>query len=235
MAAAASTHGTARGTMQGSCRPWMTSVVSSIRDRLTESCCPGNGRRRLERRAEHDRHPVRDPAQDPAAVVRFRDDLSVFHAERVVILAAAQPCGGKARAEFHALDRRNGEYRARNAVFQPAEHRIADARRQPLYHALDHAADGVLLRLRLCDLRLHGRSRLVRDGRERFFVDRRVKLPHRPLPRRSTRSARASGRPRLASTCRQMPPAMHSGAVSRPEKCPPPAASCAPPNLTCAV
>ena len=78
-------------------------------------------------------------------------------------------------AEFHALGRRNGKYRARNAVFQPPEHRIADSRRQPLYHALDHAADGVLLRLRLRDLRLHGRSRLVRDGRERLFVDRRVK------------------------------------------------------------
>ena len=108
-------------------------------------------------------------------MVRFCDDLSVFHAERVVILTAAQPCGGKARAEFHALDRRNGKYRARNAVFQPPEHRIADPCREPLYHALDHAADGVLLRLCLCDLRLHGSRRLVRDGRERLFVDRRVK------------------------------------------------------------
>ena len=31
--------------------------------------------------------------------------------------------------------------------------------------------------------------------------------------------------PLRASTCIQMPPAMHSGAVSRPEKCPPPALS----------
>ena len=33
----------------------------------------------------------------------------------------------------------------------------------------------------------------------------------------------------------QMPPAMHSGAVSRPEKCPPPDTSWKPPYFTCAV
>ena len=41
--------------------------------------------------------------------------------------------------------------------------------------------------------------------------------------------------PSCSSSCMQIPPAMHIGAVSRPEKCPPPLASCAPPNLTCAV
>ena len=41
--------------------------------------------------------------------------------------------------------------------------------------------------------------------------------------------------PSRRSSCKQMPPAMQSGAVSRPEKWPPPAASCAPPYLTAAV
>ena len=41
--------------------------------------------------------------------------------------------------------------------------------------------------------------------------------------------------PSFASSCRQMPPAMQSGAVIRPEKAPPPALSQAAPYFTAAV
>ena len=40
---------------------------------------------------------------------------------------------------------------------------------------------------------------------------------------------------RRARICLQIPPAMHRGAVSRPEKCPPPATSCQPPYFIWAV
>ena len=39
----------------------------------------------------------------------------------------------------------------------------------------DHAADGIPVRLCLRDLRLHGRSRAVRDRRKRLVCDRCIK------------------------------------------------------------
>ena len=45
----------------------------------------------------------------------------------------------------------------------------------------------------------------------------------------------ATAMPRRFKICRQMPPAMHKGAVRRPEKWPPPATSWKPPYFTWAV
>ena len=43
-------------------------------------------------------------------MVRFRGAAAVFHAEGIVVLAAAQLLRGTARAELHALDRRDAEH-----------------------------------------------------------------------------------------------------------------------------
>ena len=91
------------------------------------------------------------------------------------MFAAAQPCGGKACAELHALDRRNGEHGTCDQVFQSPEHRLSDASRKPVDHAFDHAADGIPVRPCLRDLRLHGRCRIVGNSRERLFRDWCVK------------------------------------------------------------
>jgi len=151
------------------------------------------------------------------------------------MFAAPQPRGGKACAEFHALDCRNGKYGACNQIFQPAEHRLANACRKPVYHTFDHAADGIPVCFCLRDLRLHGRCRIVGNEPGNGFSATGASNGALSMACPMDKMRARMEMPSRSSSCIYTPPAMHSGAVSRPEKCPPPLTSCAPPNLTCAV
>ena len=108
-------------------------------------------------------------------MVRFRNNAAVFHAEGIVVLASAQLRRGKARAELHALDRRDAEHDLRDAVFHAVEHRRAKPSRKSLDAALDHAAEGIALRLRGKNGLPHLLARIVAHDREGLFSDRRVK------------------------------------------------------------
>lgn len=101
---------------------------------------------------------------------------------------------------------------------------------QARHGTLHHAADGVPRRCRRRDLRAHGRAcrgiqhrkaaarPLRRKGIERAVRDA-------PDLRDMGENLHALRRQQLQGTGR---PATHRGAVSRPEKCPPPEAACAP-------
>ena len=216
-----------------SCRPWITSVVFSIRERLTESCwreMDGVGLNAA-------RNTTGIPVEIRPGCRRSGSFPSQYaHPVRGTRRYVRCPArGGKACAEFHALDCRNGKYGACNQIFQPAEHRLANACRKPVYHTFDHAADGIPVCF------LPARSPPA------WPLPHRRKQPGTAFPRLVRQTARCPWRarwtkmrarmemPSRSSSCIQTPPAMHSGAVSRPEKCPPPLTSCAPPNLTCAV
>ena len=104
---------------------------------------PRDGRRRLERRAEHERRARRDAAEDTAAAVRLRHSPPAAQHKGVVILAAAQRGGGEPRAELHALHSGNTEERRGETALHAVKKRVAETRRQTEHRALHHAADAV--------------------------------------------------------------------------------------------
>ena len=135
-----------------------------------------DGRRRLEGRAEHNGHPVRDAAEDAAAAVRLGDDFPVFDREGVVILAAAQLRHAEARAKFHALDRRDAEKRGGDPVFHTSEHRIAKARGRAENRAFDDAADAVTSLARRRDGFAHLLAARIADDGELLVRSRACQL-----------------------------------------------------------
>lgn len=116
-AAAASATGTARGTMQGSWRPWTESSAFSIASMSTVCCSrpmEGVGFTAI-------RHMTGAPVEIPpgaAGVVGFDLDLSGLgiDAIRIVVLAAAHGGHGKAHAKLHALYGGNPERDLSDAV-----------------------------------------------------------------------------------------------------------------------
>ena len=74
---------------------------------------------------------------------------------------------------------------------------------------------------------------LSTTGKGRSAVET-VSSPRSAIPAISAMRLMTST-PSRANNCLQRPPTMHSGAVRRPEKWPPPRWSCAPPYFTCAV
>ena len=140
-AAAASATGTARGTMQGSWRPWTESSAFSIASMST--VC--NGGRRLYGHAPHDGRAGRNTAQDAAGVVGLDLDLAGLgiDAIRIIVLAAAHGGHGKAHAKLHALYGGNAKRDLRDAVLDAVEHGVADACGKPVNAALHDAADAV--------------------------------------------------------------------------------------------
>ena len=135
-----------------------------------------DGWRRLERRAEHDGHAVRDTSKNAAAVVRLSDDLAVFDRKGVVILAAAKARHAKAHAKLDALDRGNAENRRGNAIFHAAEHRVAKARGRAENRAFDDAADAVALFARRRDGCAHLLAARIADDGELLACKRACQL-----------------------------------------------------------
>ncbi len=84
-----STTTTARGTMQGSCLPEITSCAFSRLRNVYRLLLLRDGWRRLHGGAEYDGHAICNAARHAAVVIARADDLPVPHAHRVVCLTAA--------------------------------------------------------------------------------------------------------------------------------------------------
>ena len=88
---------------------------------------------------------IRHKTEDTAAVVGFRHHLTVFHAEGVIVLAAAKSRRAKTCAKFDPLHRRNTKYNGGDTVFHAAEHRITQSCRKPRHDTFDDSAEGISL------------------------------------------------------------------------------------------
>src|SRR3989440_1680785 len=110
---------------------------------------------RLHRNAEADGHSVRDPAEDPAGVVRRGRDPASVEDEGIVMLAPTHRRRAESRAEVDALHRGNREEQMGQGGFEGIEKRFPDARGQSGHDAFDDAADTVPVPSCLLDLRNH--------------------------------------------------------------------------------
>ena len=141
---AASMTGTARWTMQGSCRPCTTRVASSPRDRGHRPLGLGDGGRGPQRHAEQHRHAVGDAAVDAAGVIGGRTDLPVLEADGIVGLAAVHGGKSEPRAEGHRLHRRDRkQVLGYDPLHVAAEIRASKPCRHPHSAALHNAAHRV--------------------------------------------------------------------------------------------
>lgn len=142
-AAAASTQGTARGTMQGSCRPAISIVVSRMAARSTVRCRRAMDGVGLNAARNTSGAPVVMPPRIPPQ--RFVSVIALPAAQHkgVVILAAAQRGGGEPRAELHALHSGNTEERRGKTALHAVKKRVAEPCGQTEHRALHHAADTV--------------------------------------------------------------------------------------------
>ncbi len=132
-AAVASATGTARGTMQGSWRPWTESSAFSMASMSTVCCSRPIGGRRLYGHPPHDGCARGNAAQDSAGVIGLDLNLAGLgiNAIRIVVLAAAHGGHGKAHAKLHTLYGGNAKRDLRYAVLDTVEHGVADARGKP--------------------------------------------------------------------------------------------------------
>ena len=184
---------------------------------------------------EPQRHAIRDPAQNPAAVIGDCADLSVSDAEAVVVLAAAQPRRAEPFAELHALHRRDAEYDRRDTVFpsrrtsgrqDPPAVRTPPPQSIPPTESPSAFAAAMASRIFVpCASSTTGnffsaveavsspRSSTPAMAAMREIIS--MPLAPQQLQTDAARDAERRGQP--------------------PGKCPPPAASCAPPYLTAAV
>ena len=94
--------------------------------------------------------------------------LAAVHVKSVVVLAAPQGGGGKARAEVHPFHRGDGKDQPGDAVLHAVQHRVPQAGGQAQDGALDDAPQGVQLSLGHLDGPLHGQARLVVQNGEGF-------------------------------------------------------------------
>ena len=78
-------------------------------------------------------------------MVAFRRNFAVFHAERVVRLTPPHGCKAEALTKFNALDCRNREQQVAQHTLDTIKERRAQPCRKPRHHALQHAANGILL------------------------------------------------------------------------------------------
>ena len=111
-----------------------------------------NGRRRLHRDAEDDRHSRSVTAEDPAVVVRARTHFAVPDDKRVIVLRTLQIARRKTVAELDALHTGDAENRLRDFAVESVEHRPAESHRNTLHLALDDSPDGIASLLRLLDV-----------------------------------------------------------------------------------
>ena len=79
---------------------------------------------------------------------------------------------GETASEFDAFDGRDAEHDARDGVFEPVEHGLADADGQTDDGAFHHAAHAVAPVARLADRLPHGRPRRIVDDRKRLAAGR---------------------------------------------------------------
>ena len=115
-----------------------------------------DGRGRLDARADDERHAARDAAENAAGVVGGGADLTIRNNVIVVILAPPQTCGGKARAEFHALAGGNGKHQMGKLTLDTVKPRFAHTGGQTRYNGFQNTAHAVALRTGLTDRPLHG-------------------------------------------------------------------------------
>ena len=131
-AAAASATGTARGTMQGSWRPWTESSAFSMAS-MSTVCCSRPMEASLYGHPPHDGCARGNAAQDAAGVIGLDRNLAGLgiNAVRIVVLAAAHGGHGKAHAKLHTLYGGNAKRDLRDAVLDTVEHGVADAAGSP--------------------------------------------------------------------------------------------------------
>ena len=220
--------------MQGSCRPWMTSFVSSIRDRLTESCSremDGVGLNAVRNTTGIPFEiPPRIPPQWFVFVTIFpfsTQNGSLFSLPRS--RAAAKPAPNSTPLTAGMAN----TVRAMRFSSPPNIGSPIPAGSPSITHSITPPTESCsAFACAICAcMAAAASSETAGNGFSSTGASNAASSVTVPIDtiRARTRT------PCRASICRQSPPAMHSGAVSRPEKCPPPAASCAPPNLTCAV
>ncbi len=99
-------------------------------------------RRRLDRKARHDRLAGGNAAENAAGMVGQKERLAVIaHAHLVGILFAAERRRGETVADLDALHRIDAHQRGGNVGIELAVNRRAEARRHAFRHHLDHRAD----------------------------------------------------------------------------------------------
>ena len=227
--------------MQGSCRPWITSSVSAPADRLTVRwgrAMDGVGFMAVRR--TRGMPLVMPPRMPPAWLVSVTTRPSSMRKESLFAdpqdRAAANPSPNS--TPFTAgMPKRAAESRFSTppnmgppspAGRPTAAHSMTPPRESPPCFAARMAA---------C-IRSPARSSSTGKGlaaipSNRAFVGCRGNAASVSVP--TERRWAPTYTPRRARICLAMPPAMHSGAVSRPEKWPPPRMSAWPPHLTKAV
>ena len=129
MAQAASTTGTALGTMHVSCLPSISSTASSIFFMSMVSWAfviEGTG----FKATRNNRHSVGNSPVYAAVIVGFGPDLLPVHIEAVVSFTAPHSCYGKASAELHTLNRGYGKQDGRKFALNIAEVWSADSGRK---------------------------------------------------------------------------------------------------------
>ena len=110
-----------------------------------------------------------------------RLNLTVFlYIKFVVIFASKQLRRAEARAEFHALHRRNTEISEGKAAFDTVKNRRSDARRHAIHGSLHHASHRISVQTGRFDNGAHAFLRSIVDDRK-ILLPRRKKLLRRQL------------------------------------------------------
>ena len=232
MAATASTTGTARGTMQGSWRPRTARVSFSPPGQAHAVLRPGDGGGGLEGRPEHQGQAGGDAPQHAPRPVGGGGHPAALHAVGIVVLRAPEAGGAEAGPELHPLDGGDSKQGGGQAAVRPAEHPAPQSGGHALDDTLHRAAHRVprlpgLLdqpaHLLPCPLLQHGEGSPGQGVQgpgvlPQFPEGAVLRLPDAP-------DVGGDLHPRRSKIWRQTPPATHRGAVSRPEKWPPPRTS----------
>ena len=220
--------------MHGSCRPWITSVVFSIRERLTEFCWREMDGVGLNAARNTTGIPVEIPPRMPPQLfvsVTIRPSCT-----RNASLCSLPRSRAAAKPAPNSTPLTAGMANTARAIRFSSPPNIGSpmpAGKPSTTHSTTpptESPSAFACAISAC-MAAAASSETAGNGFSATGASNGALSVACPMDKMRARMEM----PSRSSSCIQTPPAMHSGAVSRPEKCPPPLTSCAPPNLTCAV